>query len=58
MYMSKATKIRVGEVKLKVKAYTLKSRFSKKNAEFSDFSDVFIISKTVRTLNCPHDLML
>jgi len=61
MYMSKATKMRVGDLKLKVKAYTSKSRFSKKKMQiFLDFSDVFTISKTVRTvcLNCPHGLML
>ena len=60
MYMSKATKMRVGEVKLKVKAYTSKLRLSKKLPSCLDFSDVFSISKTVRTvcLNCPHGLML
>jgi len=47
MYMSKATKMRVGEVKLKVKAYTSKSRFSKKMQSFLDFSDVFIASETL-----------
>ena len=58
MYMSKATEMRVGDVKLKVKAYTSKLRLSKKLQSFLDFSDVFSIRKTVRTLNCPHGLML